>query len=720
MKKYFFSIILFLFAVNHSYAFQKATNVNILTFEHNTCTIKGNGYMFYKTFTLDKDNNKLLVLDILGIKSFDKDIPSLVLTKDSNAVSLIKLALHKDKDIGLRVVFTINKDAIYQIDRSNNTINVTFSESSMQQTNNNPESQKTQKTQELPQEPNKVDIKPSADSAVLPNKETNLSNTIESINAGPIKDKTQVSIITTKKPIYEVKNENGSILIAVKDVGPSKPTISNTSKLVEKITTSIEKNDYNIKMLTNNAHIDAISSTDKSIFIVLSPQQTVEDLNIVSKEESTGFKGKKISFDVRDADLQDVLRVIAAAANLNVMIGDSVKGKITMRLMNIPWDEALDLIAKQQGLVVQRQGNVLLINSASEAAKLTKEQLEAIAMQQNLERKNDAVAKIIKLNYITPEYAKEIIDSLVYNKQKESIGFVVADKVNNSIICYDTKQNIQKIENIVKAIDVRKREIEISAKIVIVSKGYERDLGIQWGGNYAQKTFGQNSYLAIGGATLPLTVSAPSTTQTAGVTTNGFSVSNAFANSNYVVNTPAANQFGNLSLMVGNVMANYNLDLKLSLAEINNYSKTLSSPKIITLDNQEATVESGQEIPYTTITTTGTQSTSFKDAVLSLKVTPHITNNGDIIMKLDIKKDSPGGAAPNGELIINKNNITSTVVVKNGRTIAIGGVYETTTSKTENGIPFLQSIPILGWLFKSQTITKPESELYIFITPKIL
>jgi len=172
--------------------------------------------------------------------------------------------------------------------------------------------------------------------------------------------------------------------------------------------------------------------------------------------------------------------------------------------------------------------------------------------------------------------------------------------------------------------------------------------------------------------------------------------------------------------MVGNVMANYNLDLKLSLAEINNYSKTLSSPKIITLDNQEATVESGQEIPYTTITTTGTQSTSFKDAVLSLKVTPHITNNGDVIMKLDIKKDSPGGTAPNGEIIINKNTVTSTVIVKNGQTIAIGGVYETTTSKSENGIPFLKSIPLLGWLFKSQQIQKPESELYIFITPKIL
>ncbi|MGC8615895.1 MAG: type IV pilus secretin PilQ [Desulfurella sp.] len=712
-RKYLLSILFFLITINYSYAFQKATSVNSLSFDKNKCVIKGNGYMFYKTFALEKDNTKILAIDILGIKSYNPAIPSLILANDSNAVSLIKLALHNDKNIGLRVVFHLKDNAQYQIDRNNDTITVVFNENSLPQNVKKIEPQTV--SNELPKQPVESPVEAIANSSA-----NSKQNEIESITSTTIRNKTQIKISTSKKPVYEVKHENGNILITIKDVGPSKPLISNSSKLIENIVTNIEKNDYIIKVLTSNAKIDEIASSDKSIFVVLSPQQSVEDLNIVSKEHQKEFVGKKISFDVRDADLQDVLRVIAAAANLNVMIGDSVKGKITMRLMNIPWDEALDLIAKQQGLVVQKQGNVLLINSAAEAAKLTKEQLEAITMQQNLERKNDAVAKIIKLNYIDPDYAKNIIDSLVYNKQKESIGFVVADKVNNSIICYDTKQNIQKIENIVKAIDVKKREIEISAKIVIVSKGYERDLGIQWGGNYAQKVFGQNSYLAIGGATLPLSVNAPSAAQTAGVSTNGFSVNNAFANSNYIVNTPAANQFGNLSLMIGNVMANYNLDLKLSLAEINNYSKTLSSPKVITLDNQEATVESGQEIPYTTITTTGTQSTSFKDAVLSLKVTPHITNNGDIIMKLDIKKDSPGAPAPNGELTINKNNITSTVIVKNGQTIAIGGVYETTTSKSENGIPFLKSIPLLGWLFKSQTITKPESELYIFITPKIL
>lgn len=323
MKKYFFIVILFLIAVNYSYAFQKATNVESIAFENNKCIIKGNGYMFYRTFTLDRDDSKIVAIDILGIKSYNPDIPSLILAKDSDAVNLITLALHKDKNIGLRVAFKTKKNAQYQIDRNNNTITVVFNEDSAQQAN-----KENPKPQPLSQETTQTSLNTPKDNNIsASNESVSAKNTIESISAGALKDKTQISIITAKKPIYEVKNENGNILVTVKDVGPSKPTISNTSKLVENITTSIEKNDYNIKILTNNAHIDAISSTDKSIFVILSPVQSVENLNIVSKEEKTGFVGKKISFDVRDADLQDVLRVIATAANLNVMFVTRLKVK---------------------------------------------------------------------------------------------------------------------------------------------------------------------------------------------------------------------------------------------------------------------------------------------------------------------------------------------------------------------------------------------------------
>jgi type IV pilus assembly protein PilQ len=323
MKKYFFIVILFLIAVNYSYAFQKATNVESIAFENNKCIIKGNGYMFYRTFTLDRDDSKIVAIDILGIKSYNPDIPSLILAKDSDAVNLITLALHKDKNIGLRVAFKTKKNAQYQIDRNNNTITVVFNEDSAQQAN-----KENPKPQPLSQETTQTSLNTPKDNNIsASNESVSAKNTIESISAGALKDKTQISIITDQKPIYEVKNENGNILVTVKDVGPSKPTISNTSKLVENITTSIEKNDYNIKILTNNAHIDAISSTDKSIFVILSPVQSVENLNIVSKEEKTGFVGKKISFDVRDADLQDVLRVIATAANLNVMFVTRLKVK---------------------------------------------------------------------------------------------------------------------------------------------------------------------------------------------------------------------------------------------------------------------------------------------------------------------------------------------------------------------------------------------------------
>lgn len=548
-------------------------------------------------------------------------------------------------------------------------------------------------------------------------------NMIKSIIAETVKDKTQISIMTAEKPIYKVTNENNSILITVKNAGFSKPVILNTSKLVEKITTNIEKNNCDIKVLTNNAHIDTISNTDNSISVVLSPQETVENLNITSKQkQSENFlTDKKVSFNIVDANLQDVLRIIAKVAKMNIVIGDSVKGEVTMSLMNTPLNQALNILQQEYGLVIQKKDNTLIVNTLGTIAKITKQKLEATKLENSLNRKNNAVAEIIKLNYISPDYAKSIIDSLLYNNNKKDTGFIVADKVNNVIICYDTPNNIKKIENIVKAIDIKKREVEISAKVVLVNKGYERDLGIQWGGDYASKVFGKNSYLAIGGGTAGGTSSTSTTplsinANTAGL---GYSVSNNFSN-NYAVNAPAANQIGNVSLMIGNVLANYNLGLQLSLAQLNNYSKTLSSPKIITLDNQEATIESGQEIPYTTITTTGSQSTSFKNALLSLKVTPHITNNGNIIMQLDIADDSPGSTAPNGELEINKNDIKSTIIVKNGHTIAIGGVYTKSTIKNKSGIPYLEDIPLLGWLFKSTQVKKPETKLFIFITPKIL
>ena len=398
---------------------------------------------------------------------------------------------------------------------------------------------------------------------------------------------------------------------------------------------------------------------------------------------------------------------------MNFIIGDDVKGTLTMKLKDVPLDQAMNLILQQEGLVAERKGNVVIIMTAQRYQNEKNQQLRALQDKEKLERMKNSITKVINLNYITPDYAVSMINKLLYNSQKSS-GFIVSDVKNNAIICHDTPDNIKKIEKIVKLIDQKKRAVEIDARIVEISKTFERQLGIQWGGNFFNQNINHSeTFLGIGGSTSAVDVS------------NGLPPSESFSNDNFIVNLPAtlsAAPTSTVSLAVGNVMANYNLDLKLSMGEVEGYTKILSSPKVITLDNEPAKIESGQQIPYQeTAGASGATSVSFKDATLSLEVTPHITRNNQVILKLSISKDSPDYShTVGGEPPINTNSVESTVILKNGQTIVIGGLMQQTTEKTVTGVPGLMRIPLLGWLFKTERIYNPQNELYIFVTPHII
>ncbi len=324
----------------------------------------------------------------------------------------------------------------------------------------------------------------------------------------------------------------------------------------------------------------------------------------------------------------------------------------------------------------------------------------------------NSITKVIDLNYVTPDYAVTMINKLLYNS-KNNTGFIVSDVKNNAIICHDTPENIEKIEKIVKLIDQRKKAVEIDARIVEISKTFERQLGIQWGGTF------ENYY------------NAPGTTKTFIAAGNGNNLpANPFnpdlpaPGNDFIVNLPVtlsdAPMAANVGLLIGR--ADYNIDLKLTAGEIEGYTKIISSPKVITLDNMPAKIESGQEIPYQeSAGASGATSISFKEATLSLDVTPHITNNDQIILKIKVNKDSADFShAVNGEPPINTNTVETTIVVPNGQTVVLGGLVQKTNLKTESGVPGLMRIPLLGWLFKTKRYYNPESELFIFVTPKIV
>ena len=555
-------------------------------------------------------------------------------------------------------------------------------------------------------------------------------NVIERISLRKFKNYEMIVALLKNKPEYNVRAVGEKLFLTInnsKAVASAmiKQDLSGESQAVNSIepvkassnsvryVITLKKGVKLSRYYADNRHVYLIFPV-KSSFI-----EHVKESSVKSNKEKTAKNrkilniNKPISFDVRDAQLKDIFRVFAQISGLNFIVGNDVKGTLTMKLKDVPLDQALNLILQQEGLVAERHGNVVVIMTAKKYQMEKNQQLKALEEKKRLERLKNSITKVINLNYVTPDYAVSIINKLLYNSQKGVSGFVVSDVKNNAIICHDTPENIKKIERIVRLIDHKKKAIEIDARIVEISKTFERQLGIQWGGSF------ENYY------------NAPATTKTFIAAGNGDNLpSNPFnpdlakPGDDFIVNLPTtlsdAPVAANLGLLIGK--ADYNIDLKLTAGEIEGYTKIISSPKVITLDNQPAKIESGQQIPYQeTAGASGATSVSFKDATLSLEVTPHITNDNQIILKVKVSKNSADFAhAVNGEPPINTNTVQTTVILSNGETLVLGGLVQKTNLKTTSGVPGLMKIPLLGWLFKTKRYYNPENELFIFVTPKII
>jgi len=585
--------------------------------------------------------------------------------------------------------------------------------------------------EELSQIPNYTITNKPGDFRVSFAKISEGENVLERVSFRKFKTYEMVVALLKNKPSYQVYKDKSSVYLTIKNAVATssaleKQTLSDISKSIAsikpvKVAKNITKYVIQIKPsalfkrdYSDKRHIYLIFELPKAKkaesvaagSTKASKKTTVSENNHKKKPQYTG---KRISFNVRNADIHDIFRVFAQISGLNFITSNDVKGTLTMELKDVPWDQAFALILQQKGLVAEKEGNIIRITTASQMQREKSQELKAIQEKQELERAKNAVTEVINLNYITPDYAMKIVNSLLYKKKSQS-GFIVADVKNNAVICHDTKQNIKIIKQIISTIDKRKKAVEIDARIVEINKTFERQLGIQWGGSYANAISTQkvnHTFIGVGGNT------APSNPYNANLPQNDFAV-------NLPTTLSDAPLAGALSLAVGS--ANYNIDLKLTAGEIEGYSKVLSSPRVITLDNEPAKIESGQEIPYQeSAGASGATSVSFKNATLSLEVTPHITNNNQIILKIKVSKDSPDFAhAVNGEPPINTNTVDTTVVLSNGQTVVLGGLIQKTNLKSTSGVPGLMRIPLLGWLFKTKRYYNPESELFIFVTPKIV
>ncbi|TAL09885.1 MAG: type IV pilus secretin PilQ [Nitrospirae bacterium] len=410
------------------------------------------------------------------------------------------------------------------------------------------------------------------------------------------------------------------------------------------------------------------------------------------------YPGKRISLDFQDAEISSVLRLIADVSGLNMVVGESVKAKVTLKLLNVPWDQALDLILKLNNLGQIREGNILWIDTL---ANITKLRDDASKAKDATLKAEELVTRILYLNYADATKSVDVAKSNLSPR-----GEIKVDSRTNSLVVRDIPDNLVKVEKIVRDLDQRTPQVQIEARIVQAGKTFARGLGIQWGVSGISGSPQQTGIHTQGPVTLNL-----------GATGAAFSQA-----SDFLVNLPAAGAgTSTFGFLIGKFLGTSGtLDMRLSAGESLGLSKVVSSPKIITLDNKAAKIEQGSQIPYQTTSLQGTQ-TTFVDATLTLNVTPHVILHANTV-RLEIKatKNSLGSGSTQAGPTIDKKEATTEVLLRDGETTVLGGIFEETRNDNTSGVPWFNRIPFLGWLFKTEAITVLQTELLVFVTPTIL
>jgi type IV pilus assembly protein PilQ len=430
----------------------------------------------------------------------------------------------------------------------------------------------------------------------------------------------------------------------------------------------------------------------------------------------------KLSFDYIDADVRNVIRSLSEVSGKNVIISEAVKGKITMKLEDVYWDEALDIIISTSNLKKIEADNIIRVVTVKEFddERKGKETERDAFRKERLERQRlgeEFVTETIYVNYINPTDVEKMLRSTgtvaVAGGARgfmSEFGTITQVPWNNALIIRDTRENVANIVKIVKEQDKKPTQIQIDCKIVQATSNFSKELGIQWGASYSgTSSLLGNKQVELTGAR---TGSGTEASGSRGTTTIPYSV-----------NLPAAIGAGSggvLGMFIGSAADSFMLDIQLSALEAEGRGRILSNPKVVTSDNKKAIIQQGKSIPYKTVSQTGTQ-TQFAEAVLGLEVTPTVTNDGYIKLEILAKKDQADFVNQSeGVPTIDKKQASTLLYIRDGETAVIGGIYERSENDGESGLPGLRNIPLLGWLFKKTTKSDSKTELLIFITPRIL
>ena len=445
--------------------------------------------------------------------------------------------------------------------------------------------------------------------------------------------------------------------------------------------------------------------TDNKLTLSIKP--LTQDEVDKRKSESFAYTGEKLSLNFQDIDVRSVLQLIADFTDLNLVASDTVKGNITLRLQNVPWDQALDLVLKTKGLDKRKVGNVLLVAPADEIAARERQELEA---QKQIAELAPLRRELIQVNYAKASDMAKLFQSVTSaDGTADDRGSITVDDRTNSIIAYQTQDRLDELRRIVAQLDVAVRQVMIEARIVEANVDYDKALGVNWRG----ASVGDTSYVVSGRG--GNRVGAP------GYGQNTPNVQNPTPSLGNFVDMGAAGATSGFG--IGFITDNTILDLELSAMEKTGNGEVVSQPKVVTADKETAKILKGSEVPFQEASSSGATSTSFKEAALSLEVTPQITPDNRIIIEVKVTKDAPdfsNAASSGGVPAISKNEVNAKVLVADGETIVIGGVFTNTQSKSVDKVPFLGDVPYIGRFFKRDLVQDKKSELLIFLTPRIM
>ncbi len=440
--------------------------------------------------------------------------------------------------------------------------------------------------------------------------------------------------------------------------------------------------------------------------------------DLFEQQQAKEYTGERLTLNFQDIETRAVLQLLADVSGLNIVVSDTVVGNVTLRLQNVPWDQALDIVLQTKGLDMRQNDNVIIVAPAAEIANRERQELEALKQFEELAPLR---SEFIQVNYAKASELASLLQSGSGASILSDRGTVAIDERTNTLLVQDTAENLAEARRLVRTLDIPVRQVLIESRIVIANDDFSRELGVRVGFTGVEEN-SSDGLIAITGSSSGSDTIVNSGLANLQNTGSVFPATLPAADDRFNINLPVANPAGRAALAI--LDSDYLIDLELSALQAEGRGEIVSTPRVITANQKEASIEQGVEIPFQESASSGATTTRFKKAVLSLVVTPLITPDDRIIMDLDVAQDNVGEVVPSatGGFVpsIDTRRVVTQVLVSNGETVVLGGIYETTRRETTSMVPVLGALPVVGNLFRSSQNTANKAELLIFVTPKII